>query len=208
MFYQRLLFAPEVRVDVSFENTFEFRNDMYRDQRLYRGHWRPQKHFLGPDHVPAFDGAENGEEFQCAQAIDNLSDIRFWIKNIARHPASFWLPTATDKFYPDFVAKLKDERLLVVEYKGAHIADNLDTAEKRTIGELWERKSNGRGLFILVEKQVHGKDIRTQIQEKAKPSSHIKFAARRFLNVLPFSMGRFHHSKACLQALLALEPYS
>ena len=167
--YQRLLFAPEARVDVSFENIFEFRNNMYRDQRLYRGHWRPQKHFLGPDHVPAFDGAENGEEFQCAQAIDSLTEIRFWIRNIARHPASFWLPTATDKFYPDFVAKLKDERLLVVEYKGAHIADNLDTAEKRTIGELWERKSNGRGLFILVEKQVHGKDIRTQIQEKAGP---------------------------------------
>ncbi len=164
--YQRCLFAPEARVEVSFENTFEFRNNMYQGQRIYRGRWKPNKHFLGPDHVPAFDGAENGEEFQCAQAIDSLPEIRFWIRNVARHPASFWLPTAGGRFYPDFVAKLKDERLLVVEYKGAHIADNPDTAEKRAIGELWERKSNGKGLFILAEKQVHGKDMRTQIQEK------------------------------------------
>ena len=166
--YQRLLFAPEARVDVSFDSAFEFRNNMYQGQRLYRRHWKPRKHFLGPDHVPAFDGAEDGEEFQCAQVMDSLTDIRFWIRNIARHPASFWLPTATDKFYPDFVAKLNDARLLVVEYKGAHIADNLDTAEKRTIGELWERKSNGKGLFILAERQVHGKDIRTQLQEKVR----------------------------------------
>lgn len=76
------------------------------------------------------------------------------------------MPTATDKFYPDFVAQLEDGRLLVVEYKGAHIADGPDTAEKRTIGYLWEKKSGGKCLFVVVEKMVGSNDVRAQLIEK------------------------------------------
>lgn len=164
--YQRYLFAPEAKVDVSFDQAFIFKDGMYWDQRRYRGRWKPRRHFLGPENVPAFDGAENGEEFQCAQAIDSLPGLKFWIRNVARHPNSFWLPTATDKFYPDFVARMEDGKLLVVEYKGAHIADGADTAEKRTIGQLWERNSGGKGLFVVIEKTLDGKDMRTQMIEK------------------------------------------
>ena len=114
--------------------------------------------------MPAFDGAEDGEEVRCAQVIDSLLNVTYWIRNVARHPDSFWLSTATDKFYPDFVARLADGRLLVIEYKGAHIAEGSDTAEKRTIGALWQRKSDGRGLFIVVEKDVNGKDVRQQLE--------------------------------------------
>ncbi|MBO6903977.1 MAG: DEAD/DEAH box helicase family protein [Parvibaculum sp.] len=164
--YQHYLFAPDAKVEVSFDNAFTFKDGMYWDQRRYRGRWKPRKHFLGPDNVPAFDGAEDGEEFQCAQAIDSLPKVKFWIRNVARHPNSFWLPTATDKFYPDFVALLEDGRLLVVEYKGEHLAESADTAEKRIVGELWERKSDGKGLFIVVEKTVDGRDMRAQMMEK------------------------------------------
>lgn len=170
--YQRYLFASDAKVDVSFDEAFRFKDGMYWDQRRYRGRWKPRKHFLGPDHVPAFDGAENGEEVQCAQAIDSLPGVKFWGRNVSRHPNSFWLPTATDKFYPDFVAQLEDGRLLVVEYKGAHIADGPDTAEKRTIGQLWETKSGGKGLFIVVQKVLDGKDMRAQMAEKIRPTSN------------------------------------
>ena len=61
---------------------------------------------------------------------------------------------------------LEDGRLLVVEYKGAHIADGADSAEKRTVGELWERKSDGKGVFVLAEKSVGGTDTRSQILGK------------------------------------------
>ncbi len=164
--YQRYLFAPEARVAVSFDTAFAFRDGTYRDQRRYRGAWKPRRHFLGPDQVPAFDGAVDGEELQCAQSLDSLAGVRFWIRNVPKHPSSFWLPTATDRFYPDFVAELDDGRVLVVEYKGAHLADGLDTAEKRTVGRLWERESGGKGLFVVVEKTVEGKDMRTQLAEK------------------------------------------
>ena len=164
--YQRCLFAPEARVEVSFDRAFTFRKDMYVEQRRYRGRWKPRRHFLGADRVPAFDGVEDGEEVQCAQAIDSLPRLRYWIRNVARHPASFSLPVVAGRFYPDFVALLDDGRLLVVEYKGAHIADGPDTTEKRTIGELWERKSGGKCLFLMAEKVIEGKDVRRQLMEK------------------------------------------
>ncbi len=161
--YQARLFAPGAKPEVSFEAAFVFRDSMYQGERCYRGRWQPGKHFLGSHAVPAFDGADDGEEIQCAQTLDSLPQVKFWIRNVARHRDSFWLPTATDKFYPDFVAQLEDDRLLVVEYKGAHIADSSDTAEKRTIGELWQRTSHGKGVFVLVEKSVNGRDMRQQL---------------------------------------------
>ena len=164
--YQQGLFAPEAKVEVSFDTAFAFKDGMYGDERRYRGPWNPNKHFLGPHHVPAFDGAVDGEETQCAQVIDRLPDVKYWIRNVARHPESFWLPTSTGKFYPDFVALLNDGRLLIVEYKGAHIAEGSDTAEKRTIGALWEQRSNGQGLFIVTEKSVNGKAVHRQLTEK------------------------------------------
>ena len=164
--YQRYLFAPGAKATVSFDHSFSFKEGMYGNQRRYRGRWKPRKHFLGPDQVPAFDGAADGEEFQCAQALDALPRLKYWVRNVARHPDSFWLPTATDKFYPDFVALLEDGRLLVVEYKGAHIADSSDTAEKRTVGKLWEQKSDGKGLFLVAENVLDGRDVRHQLIDK------------------------------------------
>ena len=168
--YQRYLLDPSVRVEVSFANAFEFKDGMYRDQPRYRGHWIPNKHFLGADQVPAFDGTDDGEEVRCAQALDNLPEVKYWIRNVARHPESFWLPTVTGKFYPDFVALLKDDRFFVVEYKGAHIAEGSDTAEKRTIGELWERQSRGKGIFLMAEKQRDGMNVREQLRQKVQIS--------------------------------------
>lgn len=164
--YQRCLFSPEAKAEVTFDHTFIFKDNMYQNHLLYRGHWKPHKHFLGPNRVPAFDGLEDGEETLCAQVIDSLPNIKFWIRNVARHPSSFWLPTATGRFYPDFLAMMEDGRLLVVEYKGAHIAESSGTAEKRAIGELWERKSNGKGVFVLAEKLVEGVATRSQILAK------------------------------------------
>ena len=66
------------------------------------------------------------------------------------------------------MTQLDDGRLRVVEYKGAHVADGPDTNEKRTIGRLWENRSNGKGLFIVVEKEVEGRDMRAWMMEKIR----------------------------------------
>lgn len=83
-----------------------------------------------------------------------------------REHASFWLPLAHNRFYPDFVCELKDGRMLVVEYKGEAYVSNDDSAEKRAVGELWAKSSQGQCLFIMaVEQDSEGRDVRRQIQD-------------------------------------------
>lgn len=50
-----------------------------------------------------------------------------------------------DEFNPDSVARLKNGRILVVEYKGAHLAADPVEREKRRVGEFWARASKGKG---------------------------------------------------------------
>ena len=164
--HHNYLIAPTAHVEVSFDTAFEFEEGMYPGVALYRGRWRMNKHFLGPGYVPAFDGVAGGEEEQCAQVLDSLPSVKYWIRNVSQHAKSFWLPTVSDRFYPDFVAQLEDGRIFVVEYKGEHIAESSDTQEKRTIGALWERHSNGKAIFLVVEKERDEQDRRGQMERK------------------------------------------
>ena len=79
---------------------------------------------------------------------------------------SFWLPTATDYFYPDFVAELNDDRVLVVEYKGAHLLHGQDAREKDQIGRQWAASSGGNCLFLMAMADDNGRDVAAQIAEK------------------------------------------
>lgn len=92
-----------------------------------------------------------GEEFQCAQFIDGLPEVKWWVRNLERQVAySFWLQTSTDRFYPDFVVQLKNGKVVVVEYKGADRSTNDDTIEKERLGKLWEERSGGQCFFEMV----------------------------------------------------------
>jgi type III restriction enzyme len=81
-----------------------------------------------------------------------------------RPDCAFWLQTSTDKFYPYFVALLRDGRYLVVEYKGADRMETPDTKEKRVLGELWETRSKVRCIFRMVG--------RAQMQELVPHAAH------------------------------------
>ena len=164
--HRNYLFAPTAKVKVSFDTAFEFKEGMYPGVALYHGYWKANKHFLGPDNLPKFDGVPGGEEELCAQVLDSLPSVKYWLRNVSQHSNSFSLPTASDNFYPDFVAELDDGRLFVVEYKGALTAELSDTDEKRTIGELWERHSNSKAIFLIVEKERDGLDMRGQMERK------------------------------------------
>lgn len=164
--HQISFFAPQSRVELNFDTGFEFFDNMYVNELLYRGRYKFAKHYLGANNVPNFDGGVDGEEFQCAKAIDTNKNVKYWIRNVAKHPNSFWLPTSTDKFYPDFVAMLNDGRILIVEYKGAHLIDSADTREKKQIGDLWQAKSGGKGLFLMAEKNKDGLTVAEQIEVK------------------------------------------
>ncbi len=162
--YQQYLFAPESKPSISFGNSFEFRDGMYDGQKPYRGKFRFKKHYL--EIVPEIDGGDKGEEFQCAMALESLPEVKHWLRNVSKHEASFRLPLAQNWTYPDFVAELNDGRLLVVEYKGAHLLSDPETKEKKLIGELWEREMKGKGLYIMAVKDDDGKDVRAQLIDK------------------------------------------
>lgn len=159
--YQTFLLAPEAQVETSFADGFSFDNRPYPANSAYSGAYQFKKHFFG-----SVGELENkGEEFECAKALDTLPSVKYWIRNLSTRPqTSFWLPTSTDRFYPDFVAMLQDGRIFVVEYKGADRMDTGDTREKTNIGELWATKSQGKGLFLMAQmRDLQGRDVREQL---------------------------------------------
>lgn len=93
--------------------------------------------------------------------------MKQWVRNIERQPqCSFWLPTASDYFYPDFVAELTDGRVLAVEYKGEPYKTNDDSREKIQVGQQWEKSSSGRGLFLFAVVDDMGRDVFKQLNHK------------------------------------------
>ena len=155
-----LLPESETPLEVDPTFCFTFDNIKYPATRFYEGTFKPKKHYyLNP-------GDMNKEEAECAVFIDGLDEIEYWVRNLDREDYSFWLPTSTDRFYPDFVAQLKDGRILVVEYKGGHLADTPDTKEKDIIGQVWAKRSKGRCLFKTVGKENYQTEIRSAIEHK------------------------------------------
>jgi type III restriction enzyme len=95
------------------------------------------------------DMKDRGEEYDCALHIDRHPKIEFWVRNLVRKPNAFWLQTSQDKFFPDFVARLKDGRILVVEYKGKTFAQLASEKDKEIVGKTWAEASGGTCLFVM-----------------------------------------------------------
>ncbi len=143
--------------------SFAFSSHSYdAGENPYNGAYQFKKHYYG--RIGALDSEE---ETKCAIALDQAADVKFWIRNLPRKPHSYKLPLGGgSNFYPDFVVQLQNDKLLVVEYKGAHLV--ADSALKKTIGELMEKKSSGKFFFIMVTKDAGGQSIEQQVEEKIK----------------------------------------
>lgn len=142
---------------------FSFSPTGYPARNVYEGNWTFQKHYYPVIHDLRWKTAAGTttEEFDCARAIDEHPLVRHWIRNIEKQEKfSFWLPLATGRFYPDFVAEVTDGRLLVVEYKGAQLNEPL----KKAVGELWAKTSGGTCIFLWARKRDEtGRDVRQQL---------------------------------------------
>lgn len=151
--YQDVLFAEACGpVSVTPDHVFEFDPERYPARTVCARSDDFKKHF----HRQVGELADKGEEFECALFLDQLPQVSVWVRNLERQPdLSFWLPTSTDRFYPDFVCKLIDGRIMIVEYKGGHLWSNDDSKEKRRLGQLWAERSHGRGIFVMPD----GKDF-------------------------------------------------
>lgn len=144
------LFAEPNSFSLREEHAITFELGRYGYDVPYTGLLPLKRHFF-----PVIGNLKgSGEEFNCAEYIANqLEGVDWWVRNVEKKPHSFWLQTASDKFYPDFIIKMQNGLTLVVEYKGGHIADGRDSNEKNRIGQLWAKRSNGKFRFVWVEKE-------------------------------------------------------
>lgn len=173
--FQRQLFEMTLPAESEMtHHSFTFEAGKYPARNLYAGSYEFQKHFYDVIHdlrekTPA---GTTSEEFRCAMAIDSNTKVVQWVRNIERQEhTSFWLPTASDYFYPDFVAELDDGRILVIEYKGEVYSTNDDSREKKQVGHQWEQSSNGRCLFLFaLDRDDQGRDVFKQIADKVNQS--------------------------------------
>ena len=137
---------------VAESKTLNFAAMSYEPGWNYEGSFQFKSHYFGHKPGELKERRADGkltEEFQCAQYLDALPEVKFWLRNLSRRTTSFRLQTATDWFYPDFICLLTDGRVLAVEYKGSHLSGGEDSAEKRAVGAVWESRSNGKCLFIM-----------------------------------------------------------
>jgi len=151
MVFQGFL-LPESALTVSDERAINFKTMSYEPSWLYEGGFQFKKHYFGPKPGELHERTASGkltEEFQCAQYLDGLPEVQFWMRNLSRKATSFRLQTSKDWFYPDFLCQLADGRVLAVEYKGKHLYDAADAEEKRAVGAVWASRSGGRCLLIM-----------------------------------------------------------
>ncbi len=134
------------------DNGFSFSKAGYDPRTPYSGPWRPRKHLFSQ----VGDLKHGGEEWMAAVQIDDHNAVHRWVRNVDRTAWSYALPTATDFFYPDFVAELKDGRKLIIEYKGADRKDSAENLEKKNIGARLQEVSDGHVLFLWAELERDG----------------------------------------------------
>jgi len=125
----------------------------------YAGRYQFPRHFF-PVLADLKDG---GQEFLCAQLIDNHPKVDKWVRNLDTAPCGFAMPTSRGRFYPDFVVQLKDGRVAVVEFKGAHLANDPYEIEKRQVGEIWGQNSRGKAVFGWVLMERDGLSLSQQL---------------------------------------------
>ena len=132
-------------VFVTLASVFTFQPNKYPVGDRYQGLELPRHYYKEI-------GALNGEEEDCARIIAHDERVETWVRNLEREPKlSFWIQTSSDKFYPDFVVKLTNGKVLAIEYKGLNLSTTDDTKEKERLGKLWELKSGGQCFFEMVK---------------------------------------------------------
>lgn len=140
-------------IEVTPAIVFKFPPDAYPINQAYEGSIKFKKHYYSK---PA---QMNAEEAECAARIDIHPKVKYWVRNIVRANYAFSLRLPDGYFYPDFVAQLHDGRYVVIEYKGKHLSETPDTIMKTTVGKLWQKRSNGKCIFLMALKT----DVQSQL---------------------------------------------
>ena len=92
-------------------------------------------------------GKLNDEEYRLAKAIDDLNNVKWWFRNIDK--GGFYIQGYKPyPLNPDFILETFSGKVIVLEYKGEHLADR---EYKEKIGNIWGNL-NEKYKFMMVTK--------------------------------------------------------
>lgn len=92
-------------------------------------------------------GKLNDEEYRLAKEIDDLSNVKWWFRNLDRD--GFYIQGyLLHAFNPDFIVETKSGMVIALEYKGKHLADR---EYKEEVGNIWG-SLNDKYKFIMATK--------------------------------------------------------
>ncbi len=101
------------------------------------------------------EGEMNDFEKKVIHEIANLENVEFWHRNLERGKGL--LINGFINHYPDFIVKMKNGKIVIVETKGDHL-DGSDSHKKIKLGEKWASKAGEQYRYFMVfeTKKVDG----------------------------------------------------
>jgi type III restriction enzyme len=88
-------------------------------------------------------------EFQMATALDNARNVTFWHRNPDRAAYGGFFINGPFNHFPDFIARLDNGTILMVETKGDN-ASNTDSSKKLRLGQQWAAMAGANYRYFMV----------------------------------------------------------
>ena len=93
------------------------------------------------------EGEMNDFEKKVINEVANLDSVVFWHRNLERGKG-FQL-NGFINHYPDFIVKMKNGKIILIETKGDHL-DGSDSSQKIRLGEKWASKAGDNYRYFMV----------------------------------------------------------
>jgi len=93
------------------------------------------------------EGEMNNLEKCVINEVANLDSVVFWHRNLERGKG--FLLNGFINHYPDFIVKMKDGKIVLIETKGDD-RDNSDSMKKLRLGEKWASKAGNNYRYFMV----------------------------------------------------------
>ena len=100
------------------------------------------------EYIDSFhEGEMNDFEKKVIYDVANLDSVVFWHRNLERGKG--FLLNGFINHYPDFIVKMKNGKIILIETKGDHL-DGSDSLQKLRLGAKWASKAGDNYRYFMV----------------------------------------------------------
>ena len=92
------------------------------------------------------EGSMNDFEKKVISYVASLDSVKWWHRNVEKKGFAI---NGFINHYPDFIVKTNSGKIIVIETKGDYL-DNVDTARKAYLGNVWKELTGNQYLYFLV----------------------------------------------------------